>query len=283
MHVRIFGFSAALILLGGLGFLLVQTEPYGAPPGEEEAAPAPAPPPPVEEEAVEEEPAPDELAVEEEEPDPEELRQQAEEAQRRVAEHLEAARLAQEEALRAQRRAGILPTEEEEAEEAAIEVPPTLEALGQRIEELEARLLELETVQDVSDEELAALEEELEYLEERGEFLEANRQERIVALDQNIDSLAQAFETLSTGNGDVGGALDNLAQRLASTSAEAAQYAGEEEARWIDRAQYSLENAREALDRQDLFAARIALGIALRQAQAARRAAETTGPNALAP
>lgn len=278
MHIRIFGFSAALILLTALGFFLVQVDPYGAPPAAEEEEAAELPPPeeapPAEEEFAEEI-----EEEEEEEPTPEDLRLQAEEAQRRVAEHLEAARLAQEEALRAQRRAGILP-EEEPAAQAA---PPTLEELGQRIEELEARLAELQATQELSDEEVAALEEELDSLEEHGEFLEENRQARIAELDQGIASITQLFETLSTGDGNIDGALASLSRQLEGTSSDAAQYAGEEEARLIGLAHHSVEAAREALVRQDLYAARIALGFALHQARAARQAAELSGPNPLTP
>src|SRR5690606_40290447 len=65
------------------------------------------------------------------------LRQQAEDAQRRVAEHLEAARQAQEEADRARRLAGFAPDELREAEEP--EAPFSMEELVRRVEALEAQ------------------------------------------------------------------------------------------------------------------------------------------------
>src|SRR5690606_19672879 len=99
MHLRIFGFSASLVLLAALGWVLVQTPtPYGEPvepePEEEVVTEAEE----YEEETAE--PPEEDLLAEEdaEEVDVEELRRQAEDAQRRVAEHLEAARRAQEEA-----------------------------------------------------------------------------------------------------------------------------------------------------------------------------------------
>src|SRR5690606_31692858 len=155
MHLRIFGFSASLVLLAALGWVLVQTPtPYGEP--------------------VEPEPEEEDLLAEEdaEEVDVEELRRQAEDAQRRVAEHLEAARRAQEEALRAQRQAGIVLQEEELPEEVEedVEPPTTLEDLARRVEELETRLAEMQAMNEISDEQIAALEDELDALEERGEF-----------------------------------------------------------------------------------------------------------------
>lgn len=285
MQLRIFGFSAALIVLTVLGLVLVQVPPYGEPePPEEEApvqeAPEPEPEPEV---GAEEEVPEEELAEEAEEPSLEELRQQAEDAQRRVAEHLEAARRAQEEALQAQRRAGLLPEPVEEEEEAPAEAPASIEELTQRIEELEARLAEMQAMQEISDEEVAAMEEELEYLEERGAFLEENRQQRIVQLDQGIDSLESLFRTLTDGESDIDGALAELSQSFQSNTENAFEYAGEEEARLTELAQRSVEMAREALVRRDLYAARVAIGAALYQARAARRAAETTGPNPLSP
>ena len=284
MQLRIFGFSAALIVLTVLGLVLVQVPPYGEPePPEEEApvqeAPEPEPEPEV---GAEEEVPEEELAEEAEEPSLEELRQQAEDAQRRVAEHLEAARRAQEEALQAQRRAGLLPEPVEE-EEAPAEAPASIEELTQRIEELEARLAEMQAMQEISDEEVAAMEDELEYLEERGAFLEENRQQRIVQLDQGIDSLESLFRTLTDGESDIDGALAELSQSFQSNTENAFEYAGEEEARLTELAQRSVEMAREALVRRDLYAARVAIGAALYQARAARRAAETTGPNPLSP
>jgi len=282
MHVRIFGFSAALVFLAALGFVLVQADPYASPPAAEEEPTGPSP----EEEAARaqeqaktaEAEAIDEELEEEEEPSIDELRQQAEDAQRRVAEHLEAARRAQEEALRVQRRAGILPETEGEA---ALAGDP--EELGRRIEELEARIAEFEAAQAQAEEEVEALDEDLAALEEHGEILERSRQARIAELDRGIASMTQLFETLTTGNADIEGALANLSRQLAGTSDEAARYAGEDEARWIGLAQNSVEAAREALNRRDLYAARVALGVALYQAQAAKRAAELAGPNPLVP
>jgi chromosome segregation ATPase len=141
----------------------------------------------------------------------------------------------------------------------------------------------MQAMNDISDEQIAALEDELDALEERGEFLEQNRIQRIAAPDRGIDSIETLFDTLSYGNADIEGALDQLSRQLGFASSEAARWAGEEEARLSALAQNSVEAAREALGRRDLYAARLSLGIAIQQARAARRAAETSGPSALAP
>src|SRR5690606_35077851 len=99
------------------------------------------------------------------------------------------------------------------------------------------------------------------------EFLEANRQERIAELDRGIDSITSLFNTLSTGDSDIDGALAALSSQLGSASSNAAEYAGEDEARLSRLAQHSVEAARQALRRSDLYAARVALGVALTQAR----------------
>lgn len=280
MRLRLFAFAASLFLLATIGHVLVQM-PYGepsepevegeageeaAPPEDEEALAEPAPLPPDEE-----------LVPEGEEvPDIETLRQQAEDAQRRVAEHLEAARQAQEEADRARRLAGLAPDELREAEEP--EAPFSMEELVRRVEALEAQLAELQERDEASEEEIAALEEELEALEERNELVEQNRIQRIDTLDRGIDSMRTLFERLATGNADIEGALAQVERELDRAASEAARWAGEEEARLSAAAQRAVEAAREALSRRDLYAARIHLGIAIQQALAARRAAETAKP-----
>lgn len=293
MRMRILGFAAALAALAWLGHSLVgmpvllqQILPgssYGESYGEgypPEGAEAP-----VETETPLEQPPQQAPAEEEAGESPEALRRQAQEAQDLAAELLQRSQEELDRSQRAQERADALeageveeappPEEEEEITDPAV--------LAARITALEERLSAMETEQDASEEEIAALQDELDALDAQGERLEVHRQQRIERLGQGMDEIRAVSSLLATGNGDVGAALDSLAQQLGATSGDAARYAGEEEARHAAAAQDAVRTAQRLLGQQDLYNARIALGIALSQARSAQRAAQTSGPNPLSP
>lgn len=153
------------------------------------------------------------------------------------------------------------------------------EVLLARIEELEGRLAEAEAAQDAqaaeADERIAELEEQLDELNRRGQFLEENRSERIERLDSGLSALRYVDGVLAGGSSDIDGDLARIAADLAGAATDAARYAGAEEAQLSAKAQASVQAAREALARSDLYAARIYLGYAMEQAREARAAAET--------
>lgn len=297
MRLRLIGFALALVSLGFLGSWLVEMPEavqaalvdgvqgaggMGGSPAEE--APATQAPAGQAEEGnarpVEEEQAP---------ASPEERiagwREEAKEAQQRAADLLDEARRAQEQAVHAEEEIARLESgEEAPAPTPEPELPTDPEVLARRIDELQGLLEEMESRQTVDEEEIAALEEELQDLQDRGAFLEQNRQERIGRLNAGIDEIESLNSVLSTGNvRDVSAALDDLSERLASASGDASRYAGEQEAELSAMAQRSVEAARDAIDRQDIYLARVSLAVALSQARAARMAAETPGENPLAP
>ncbi len=150
--------------------------------------------------------------------------------------------------------------------------------LHDRIAEMEARLAELEGNQSAeiaaAEARIAELEDELDELNGRGVFLEQNRSERIERLRSGMEGIQFAEGNLAVGSSDLDGDLDQIAAELGGAAADAARYAGEDEAGLATRAQASVQAAREAIARGDLYAARMSLGYALAQARAAQAAAE---------
>src|SRR5690606_15335208 len=100
------------------------------------------------------------------------------------------------------------------------------------------------------------------------------RRSRIQRLDESIVGINEVEPLLASGSLDVDGDLARIAGILDSASLDAASYAGEDEARLSGLAADAVLAARDALARDDIFAARVSLGVALSQARAARVAAE---------
>jgi len=149
-----------------------------------------------------------------------------------------------------------------------------LEVMQARIEALEGSLAELEATRQAQAEQIAELEAELEGLNRRGEFLEENRAARIDRLESGMEGMVQVDRLLAQGSGDLDRDLGAIAQELAGAASDASRYAGEQEARLAADAQASVQAAREALGRSDLFNARVHLGRAMQLAREARVAAE---------
>lgn len=290
MRIRILGFAATVAALGWLGYALVgmpdAVRGLAVAQQEPEVPSEPESPPP---------PEPDELDtrlrlegeetedVEEDRLTAAELRREAEEARERAAELREQAEREMERGRLAERQAEALEAGGEVTDEGLDEEEelPGPAELAARIAAIEERLAELQVAGEDSALEIAELEEQLAALEEQGELLEASRLQRIDTLEGGMDELRNLNAILATGEGDVDAALDALSVQFGATSDEAARYAGEEEARLAASAQQAVEAARQALARQDLYNARVALGIALSQARAAREAAMTAGPAGL--
>ena len=151
------------------------------------------------------------------------------------------------------------------------------EAIRARISELEESLAEQQAAQEEqaaqSDQRISELENDLDALQQRGAFLEQNRTSRIQRLQSGIDGMRYVFQVLSVGSSDLDGDLAQIADELEGAATDAARYAGPREAALAARSQAWVQAAREAIARNDLYAARINLGQAMADARDAQAAA----------
>jgi len=157
--------------------------------------------------------------------------------------------------------------------------PPgeTEEELQARLSGLEADLADQRAAQEeqaaADDQRVAELENNFDDLQQRGASLEENRASRVERLQSGIDGMRYVFQVLSVGSSDLDGDLSMVADELQGVSQDAARYAGPREAELASRSEAAVQAAREAIAREDLYAARIELGIALANARAAQAAA----------
>lgn len=151
------------------------------------------------------------------------------------------------------------------------------EAIRARISELEQSLAEQQAAQEEqaaeSDQRISELENDLDDLQQRGAFLEQNRTSRIQRLQSGIDGMRYVFQVLAVGSSDLDGDLAQIADELEGAATDAARYAGPREAALAARSQSWVQAAREAIARNDLYAARINLGQAMADARSAQAAA----------
>jgi chromosome segregation ATPase len=142
------------------------------------------------------------------------------------------------------------------------------QAAEARTAELEAQVQQLAAGLDADQQRVAALEDEL--ARERARREEANPEVRQEALGGAVGSLDAANQALLSGSGDVQESIER-AQALAGEAGRRASVGGSaEEAAFAAEAQRWIAASREALDRGDLFQARVAAAAATRAAQQAR-------------
>ncbi len=135
--------------------------------------------------------------------------------------------------------------------------------------DLERQVSELQVARQADQERVTALEAELADERARREQAARDQEARGQALSTAMDGLEQAEQTLASGSGDVSAAVA-LAQAL---TGEAGSGGAGQESVLTGEAQRWLALSQEALQRGDLFQARVAVDAASRAAAQARAVA----------
>jgi chromosome segregation ATPase len=149
-------------------------------------------------------------------------------------------------------------------------LPPAFQAAQERVADLESQVYELQAARQADQQRITALETELADERSRREQAARSREASAQALSTATDGLDQAEQALASGSGDVSAAV----ARAQALTGEAARHAGAggsgQEAVLAGEAQRWLALSQEALQRGDLFQARVAVDAASRAATQAR-------------
>ncbi len=149
-------------------------------------------------------------------------------------------------------------------------LPPALQAARARVADLESQVYELQAARQADQQRITALETELSDERSRREQAARSQEASAQALSTATDGLDQVGQALASGSGDVSAAM----ARAQALTGEAARHAGAggsgQEAVLAGEAQRWLALSQEALQRGDLFQARVAVDAASRAATQAR-------------